>query len=323
MSSIAFLLTRRRVLVAGVAASFSCKPLLAAEPACQGPGTVPKVFLDGLNFPENPRWRDGSLWFADIHAHKVLRATPAGRVSVVASFNDRVSGLGFLPDGTLLVVSLLDRKILAVGGDGTVRVHADVSHLSGSFINDMVVDDKGRAYIGSRNGGTPASASDSVLLVTPDGQARVAADKMVSPNGSVVTADGRHLIVAETAVGRLTRFEIGADGTLSGRETIAQIGGHHIDGLCMDDAGAFWGGGAAAGLLRMSADGRLLGVIPFPGRMVIACVVGGERRRTLYVTTTSPRLLDNLARIGVDRSLDSTVNSDGRIEIIDLEVLDC
>jgi len=323
VSPTASLLTRRRVMAAGVAAGFSCKPLMAAEPTCHVPVPAPKVFLDGLNFPENPRWRDGALWFADIHAHTVLRATPGGKTRVVASFNDRVSGLGFMPDETLLVVSLLDRKILAVGGDGAVRVHADVSHLSGSFINDMVVDDKGRAYIGSRNGGTPASASDSVLLVTPDGRARVAADKMVSPNGSVVTADGRHLIVAETAVGRLTRFQIGADGTLTGRQTIAQIGDHHIDGLCMDDSGAFWGGGAAAGLLRISADGRLLRVVPFPGRMVIACVVGGERRRTLYVTTTSPRLLDNLAHIGNDRSLDSTVNSDGRIETIDLERLDC
>lgn len=316
-------ITRRRALSAAALALIS-KPLMAAEPAaCRVPVPAPKVFLDGLNFPENPRWRDGSLWFADIHAHKVLRATPTGKISVVASFDDRVSGLGFLPDGTLLVVSLLDRKILAVGGDGAVRVHADVSHLSRNFINDMIVDGKGRAYIGSRNGGTPASASDSVILVTPDGQSRVAADNMVSPNGSVVTADGRHLVVAETAVGRLTRFQIGADGTLTGRKTMAQVDGHHIDGLCMDDTGAFWGGGAAEGLLRISADGKLLRVVPFPGRMVIACVVGGEQRRTLYVTTTSPRLLDNLKRIGNDRSLDATVNSDGRIETVDLDDLDC
>jgi sugar lactone lactonase YvrE len=322
------ILTRRHALGAATAALIS-RSLMAAEPgaftasACRVPVPAPKIFLDGLNFPENPRWHDGSLWFADIHAHRVLRATPSGKVSEVATFNDRVSGLGFLPDGTLLVVSLLDRKILAVGGDGAVRVHADVSHLSRNFINDMIVDGKGRAYIGSRNGGTPASASDSVILVTPDGQSRVAADNMVSPNGSVVTADGRHLIVAETAVGRLTRFQIGTDGALTGRETMARIDGHHIDGLCMDDAGAFWGGGAAEGLLRISADGRLLRVVPFPGRMVIACVVGGERRSTLYITTTSPRLLDNLARIGNDRSLDATVNSDGRIETIDLEGLDC
>jgi sugar lactone lactonase YvrE len=320
-----FPLTRRRVM--GIAAGVSgllLKPLSAAETAaCRVPVPAPKIFRDGLNFPENPRWRDGSLWFADIHAHKVLRATPPGEVTEVASFNDRVSGLGFLPDGTLLVVSLLDRKILAVAGDGAVRVHADVSHLSRNFINDMVVDGQGRAYIGSRNGGTPASASDSLLLVTPDGQTRVAADNMISPNGSVVTADGRHLIVAETAVGRLTRFRIGADGTLTGRETIARIEGHHIDGLCMDDSGAFWGGGAAEGLLRISADGQLLRVVPFPGRMVIACVIGGAHRRTLYVTTTSPHLLDNLARIGNDRSLDATVNSDGRIETVALDGLDC
>jgi sugar lactone lactonase YvrE len=278
-----------------------------------------QVLIDGLNFPEGPRWHGGYLWFSDIHGHKVLRASLTGKVDVVASVDDRVSGLGFLPDGTLIVVSLLDRKLLAVDtASGAVRVHADMSGLSGSFTNDMVIDAAGRAYVGSRNGGAPASASDSLILVTADGRARVVAEGMVSPNGSVVTHDGQYLIVAETAVGRLTKFRIAADGSLTDKTVLASIPGHHIDGLCMDSGGAFWGGGGHAGALRISPRGQLLDVISVPGRMVLACVLGGGHEEKLYLATTSPRLLENLSYVGMDRRLDAKVDSGGRIEVLDV-----
>lgn len=278
-----------------------------------------KILIDGLNFPEGPRWHDGALWFADIHGHKVLRATLTGELNVVAAFDDRVSGLGFLPDGTLLVVSLLDRKLLAVEPrTGATRLHADLSSFSRSFINDMVVDGAGRAYVGSRNGGTPASASDSLLLVTPEGHVSIAAEGMISPNGAVVTADRQHLIVAETAVGRLTRFRIAAAGGLSDKTTVADLPGYHIDGLCMDAAGNFWGGGGMAGLLRISAAGELVDVVPSPGRLVLACALGGPRESTLFLATTSDRLIANLQHVGMDRTLDAGVNSGGRIETLDI-----
>jgi sugar lactone lactonase YvrE len=278
------------------------------------------IFIDGIAFPEGPRWRNNSLWFSDIHGHQVVRSTPAGKTSVAARLEDRPSGLGFLPDGRLLVVSLLDRRLLAVDGDGGIQVHADLSGLCRNFINDMVVDRTGRAYVGARNGGTPESASDSVIVVELDGRCRIAADDMTSPNGSVVTPDGQHLIVAETAVGRLTRFRIGGDGSLSGRETMAELKGRHIDGICLDAEGAVWGSGAGGGLYRIGADGSLLEAIEFPGRMVLACVLGGLSGKTLYLATTSPGLIDNIHHVGNDRSRDAGVNSGGRIETIEVEV---
>jgi len=281
--------------------------------------TSMRTIVDGLSFPESPRWHDGALWFSDIHAHRVYRVTD-GKPEVAAEIGDRASGLGFLPDGSLLVVSMLDRKLIAVGRDGTQRVYADVSHLSRNFINDMVVDAQGRAYVGSRNGGTPATRSDSLLLAEPNGDTRILLDDMVSPNGAVITPDGKSLIIAETALGRLNRFAIAPDGTLGDRKIICELAGRHIDGICRDTAGGVWCGGGNGGLLYVAPDGSLGKVIDFPGRMVLACSLGGPDGKTLFLATTSMKLIENLAFIGADRTRDAQVNSDGRIEAMTVEI---
>jgi len=281
--------------------------------------TETEILVDNLSFPESPRWHDGALWFSDIHGHKVYRVQN-GKPEIAAEIGDRASGLGFLPDGSVLVVSMLDRKLIAVGCDGRQRTYADVSHLSRNFINDMVVDRQGRAYVGSRNGGTPASKSDSLLLAEPDGKTSVLLDDMVSPNGAVITPDGKSLIIAETALGRLNRFDLNADGTLGERKIICELAGRHIDGICLDAAGGVWCGGGNGGLLYVGPDGSLEKVIDFPGRMVLACSLGGPDGRTLFLATTSMKLIDNLAYIGADRARDAEVNSDGRIEAMTVEV---
>jgi sugar lactone lactonase YvrE len=243
-----------------------------------------------------------------------------GKPEVAAEIGDRASGLGFLPDGSLLVVSMLDRWLIAVGGDGKQRIYADVSHLSRNFINDMVVDAKGRAYVGSRNGGAPATKSDSLLLAEPNGDTRILLDDMVSPNGAAITPDGKELIIAETALGRLNRFAIAPDGTLGDRKIICELSGRHIDGICLDAAGGVWCGGGNGGLLYVAPDGSLGKVIDFPDRMVLACSLGGPDGRTLFLTTTSMKLIENLAFIGADRTRDAQVNSDGRIEAMTVEI---
>ena len=278
-----------------------------------------ETIIDSLSFPESPRWHDGALWFSDIHGHRVYRVAD-GVARVMAEIGDRASGLGFLPDGSPLVVSMLDRRLIAIGHDGKQRVHADLSHLSRNFINDMVVDAQGRAYVGSRNGGTPASKSDSLLLAEPNGEARVLLDDMVSPNGAVITPDGKELIIAETALGRLNRFAIASDGTLSDRQIICELEGRHIDGICLDAAGGVWCGGGNGGLLYVAPDGSLATVIDFPGRMVLACSLGGPDGGTLFLATTSMKLIENLAFIGADRRRDAQVNSDGRIEAMTVEI---
>jgi sugar lactone lactonase YvrE len=279
-----------------------------------------EIVIDGLSFPEGPRWHDGALWFSDIHAHRVYRFA-GGKAEVMAEIGDRASGLGFLPDGSLLVVSMLDRKLIAVGPDGNQRTYADVSHLSRNFINDMVVDGQGRAYVGSRNGGTPAAKSDSLILALPDGTSRVLLDDMVSPNGSVIPPDGRFLIIAETALGRLNRFALNPDGTLGERTIMCELAGRHIDGICLDAAGGVWCGGGNGGLFYVGPDGALGTVIDFPpDRMVLATALGGPDGRTLFLATVATKLIDNLAYIGADRARDAEVNSEGRIEAMRVEV---
>jgi sugar lactone lactonase YvrE len=281
-------------------------------------GGNPRLVVDGLRFAEGPRWRDGKLWFSDIHSHRVLTTDPAGRCEVVATLDDRPSGLGFLPDGALLVVSMLDRRVLRIEPDGNAVVHAELGAMCTDFVNDMVVDPvTGCAYVGCRNvGGGATGPRDAVLLVRPDGSACVAADGLQGPNGSVITPDGSTLIVAETPIGRLTMFPIRADGSLGEPSTYADVAGHHLDGIALDDAGMVWAGAGEAGLLRIAPPGRVVEQLTIAGRMVIACAFGGEGRRDLYLATASPALFENLRSIGADRTRDAGTDSEARIEVV-------
>ena len=116
---------------------------------------APRLLLDRLAFPEGPRWHDGWLWFSDLTNKRVVRVDGAGRSEVVATFDDRPSGLGFLPDGSLLVVAMTQRRLLrvdwAANGKGRVEPYADLREFGGDFANDMVVDGDGRGYVGIRH----------------------------------------------------------------------------------------------------------------------------------------------------------------------------
>ncbi len=279
-----------------------------------------RIIVNGLSFPESPRWHKGALWFSDIHDHLVYRLEPGGKPEVITKLYDRVSGLGFLPNGNLLVVSMLDRRLVAVDGDRKQRWHADLAGLSKLFINDMVVDRHGRAYVGSRNGGNPASKSDSLILVQANGDVFPLLNDMVSPNGAVITPDGKELIIAETALGRLNRFAIMQNGGIADRQTFAELAGHHLDGICRDAQGGVWAGGGNGGLLRIAPNGSLERVYEFPDRMVLACTLGGPEMKTLFLATTDMSLVPNLTKIGYDRNRDKLVNSGGRIEAMTVDI---
>ena len=242
--------------------------------------TDAETLVDGLTFPEGVRWHDGALWFSDMHAARVQRLDPGAEPVTVAAVPECPSGLGFLPDGRPLVVSMHDRRLLRIEADG-VAEHADLSALAPWHCNDMWVDEQGRAYVGNFGDGSapPDPPTPTVLiLVEPDGAARVVADDLWFPNGIVVSADGSTLIVAETrsVPGRLTAFSIAADGGLSERRTLTAVRRRRDAGRDRDRRrGRDLGGDAVRRRdrpRRRRRRGRRADPLPQPLR-------GGDRRR--------------------------------------------
>jgi sugar lactone lactonase YvrE len=185
-----------------------------------------RTLLEGGSFFDGPRWHDGRWWVSDFFRHRVITVDSGGREEHVLTVEGRPSGLGWLPDGSLLVVSMTDQRVLRRSPDGEVTVHADVGGLCAGYLNDMVVDANGRAYAGEFGFDLAGHADPKparLLRIDPDGTASIAAEDMLFPNGSVITPDGRSLIVGETAGARYTAFEIEADGSLTGRRIWAQV----------------------------------------------------------------------------------------------------
>jgi sugar lactone lactonase YvrE len=246
--------------------------------------------LTGLAFAEGPRWHDGALYLSDIFGCAVWRVPLAGEPEVVLEVKGRPSGLGWLPDGRMLVVSMRDRKLLAFDG-ATVTEHADLNPLTGGDCNDMVVDTTGRAYVGNFGydfiAGEPIRPT-RVVLVEPSGAARAVGDEVTSPNGMVVTSDGRTLIVAETRAGRMSAFTIDDDGGLSDHRVHVTFDNSEPDGICLDAEGAVWvASPPTAELLRVLADGTVAERMEAPHGRVQACALGGADGRTLFVCSTS------------------------------------
>lgn len=247
-----------------------------------------RVLASGLAFGEGPRWHEGRLWLSDMHAFQVLTVDEAGQVERVAQVAGRPSGLGWLPDGTLLVVSMEDRKLFRLRAGG-LELHADLSSFAAHEINDLVVDAEGLAYVSqfgyafSRGG---EFKKTEILLVTPDGKVRVAARDLAFPNGMVITPDGRSLIVGESFGARLTRFEREPDGGLTDRRLFAKLSGAVPDGICLDAEGCVWvASPVSRECLRVREGGEVLERVRTETQS-IACMLGGGDRRTLFVLTS-------------------------------------
>jgi sugar lactone lactonase YvrE len=251
---------------------------------------TPHIILTGLAFPEGPRWRDGELYISDMHAHEVVAMTPEGARRTVFRHDGPVSGLGWLPDGRMLVVSMTDRRLLRIAADGEAALHTDLSMIATGNANDMAVDAWGRAYVGNFGfaypGGEPKPAW--MARVDPDGSAHAAADDLMFPNGTVITPDGRTLVVAESLAGRLTAFDIAPDGALSGRRVWAHLPpGVTPDGICLDAEGAIWvASPSTQEALRVRESGEVTDRVA-AGQGVYACMLGGADRRTLFLLTAA------------------------------------
>ena len=247
-----------------------------------------EVLLDGLTFPEGPRWHGGRLWFSDFYSQRVLTVDLAGKSETIATVPKRPSGLGWRPDGTLLIVSMLDRSLLELKA-GRLRPVADLSALAGGPCNDMVVDAAGRAYVGNfgydRHGGE-APRTTGLIRVDGDGRATRVAEDLMFPNGMVITPDGKTMIVAETYAHRISAFAIDGDGGLSARRVFAEMPGCYPDGICLDAEGAIWVTDARGHeASRVFEGGRIAQRVSVGDRTVFACMLGGADRRTLFLCT--------------------------------------
>lgn len=246
-----------------------------------------RTIAGGFIYPECPRWHDGQLWFADQHD---------GLVHVLDSEGARVesfavpggpSGMGWLPDGDLLVVSMLDRKLFRRSRDGKLTLHADLAGVHSFHSNDMVVDAEGRAYVGNIGfdfyaGEAPAPTV--LAMVELDGKVSIAADGLLCPNGAVISPDGRTLVIAESMAARLTAFDIAADGSLSNRRLFASVDGHVPDGICLDAEGHVWAASPYEKVvLRVSPAGDIVDRVEIPDANPYACMLGGKDGRDLFI----------------------------------------
>ena len=286
------------------------------------------TLLRGGSFFEAPRWRDGRWWVSDFYRERVLAVAPDGQAEEVLHVPGRPSGLGWMPDGSLLVVSQRDRRVLRRHRDGSMDVHAELTGWCRGDLNDMVIDGRGHAYVGEfgfdlAGGADPQTAV--LIHVGPDGSASVAAERMYFPNGSVITPDGRTLIVGETMGARYTAFVIADDGSLTQRRIWAQVAPtpelttssetlaalrFGPDGCCLDAAGHLWSAdGVGARCVRLAPGGDIVAEIAMPaGLSAFACMLGGETGRTLVMCAAPD--FDAQARAAVYESVLLTTTVD-------------
>lgn len=260
-----------------------------------------QILAEGISFGEGPRWREGRLWFSDFYDHAVKSVSAAGDVRIEFEIDDQPSGLGWTPEGDLLVVSMTRRALFRRSPDGRIHPHADLSGIATFHCNDMVVDAQGRAYVGNFGLDLDAAVADRgfagtierhetarLAFVDRDGSARVAAEDMHFPNGSMITPDGRTLIVGETLACRLTAFDIAADGSLSNRRTWADVAPRVPDGACLDAEGSVWmANPAAPECVRVAEGGEIKDVVE-TSLPCFACMLGGADGRTLFMLTSRP-----------------------------------
>jgi len=260
-----------------------------------------EVFATGLTFGESPRWHDGRLWFSDFYRRAIFSIGEEADLRREFDVPGQPSVLGWLPDGRMLIVSMLDMRILRREHDGRIVEHADVSPYSVYMANDMTVSGDGTAYVGNF-GYEPHGWDDppdivkraNLVRVDPDGSVSVAAPDIDFPNGAAITPDGRTLIIGETKGFRLSAFDIADDASLSNRRVWAQFPGYGEpgaigpDGGCLDADGCFWVANAITSECVRVAEGGVVLERVLTSLTCYACMLGGADRRTLFCLTGIP-----------------------------------
>ena len=250
-------------------------------------GSQFEVVAGGLAFPESPRWHAGQLFLSEKRAGRVLSVSGDGSLQTVAEVAGEPGGLGWTPDGDLLVVAMARRAVVRIDVDGEQHLVADLSAITTCKCNDMIVDSNGNAYVGDFGYDLPHGAPPApgvLALARPDGTTTVAATDVHFPNGCAITP-GRELIVAESAANRLTAFRIADDGSLTDRRVFAELAGHVPDGICLDAGGAVWIADPLHNAVVRVADGGEVLDRRTTDQGAFACELGGDDGCTLFVCT--------------------------------------
>ena len=241
----------------------------------------PQVLLSGLAYLESPRWHEDRLWFAHWGTGEIVAVGLDGASEVMGHGPTGFGwSIGWLPDGRLLVTG---EGLLRREPDGSMVPHADLAGLSEDW-NELVVDGRGNIYVNGRCDFDPEGDPPGIIaLVTPDGAVRQVAEAIAFPNGMVVTPDGETLIVAESFAGRLTAFDIAADGGLANRRVWADLPGAAPDGICLDADGAVWYADVPnQRCVRVAEGGEVQQSVEID-RGAFACMLGGPDRQTLFI----------------------------------------
>ena len=251
--------------------------------------TNTETLVDGLCFGEGSRWHLGRLYFSDMHGNTVYAVDTSGNLEAIVKLDDdEPSGLGWLPDGRMLIVSMRNRKLLVLDS-GVLAEFADLSGIATYHCNDMVTDLKGRSYVGNFGYDLHNNAEfqkAALILVHPDGTTELAADGLSFPNGTVITPDGKTLIVGESFGARLTAFDISPDGSLTNRREWAKMDGAVPDGICLDDAGGIWVASPVSNeALRVIEGGEVTDRVKTENQ-AYACMLGGLDGKTLFIMTS-------------------------------------
>jgi sugar lactone lactonase YvrE len=243
---------------------------------------IPEVLANGFCFGEGPRWFEGLLWFSDMLGEAVHTSTLGGALTTLQLPGHSPSGLGFRPDGSLLIVSTEDRRVLRYDGETVVEI-ADLTDLVPANLGDMVIDEAGRAYIGSQ-----ARSGGVIVRLDPDNTATVVASDLDFPNGMVITPDNKTLIVAESIGRRLTAFAIDGSGALADRRVFADGLDGPPDGIALDAEGGVWTSMTLAHQFeRIVEGGAVTDRIDMGDRVAIACALGGPERRILFLLSST------------------------------------
>jgi sugar lactone lactonase YvrE len=261
---------------------------------------VATTVREGLGFGEAPRWHEGRLWYSDFYRHGIFSMAEDGSDEVLEhEVPTQPSGLGWLPDGDLLCVSMTDQKVLRFHGD-EVSTFADISGYCAFWANDMIVSPTGYSYVGNFGFDLDARLAElglerflaepppttNLVVLNAEGDVIQVVPDMAFPNGTVITPDGATLIVGETFGAKHTAFDVNADGTLANRRLWAPLENAATDGMCLDAEGQIWFANALTRkCVRVREGGEVTATVECLQR-AFACVLGGEDRRTLFIMTS-------------------------------------